>query len=196
MGNGSAGIRVWYDDNSRRNISLKLVNHKEMIISNSRAELGAILQALRQNGDDKLEIESGSLSSLRAICTHSNKYEDINWLGIRNTDLLKGILIRLRTRPARTSFTWIKGHNENNYGNKRADELANKGREKNTTPEMDHEEWINNHPSLQAGAWLQALKAKQIYAIVVKWHTKDLKPILHQDTIDEAQNKIEEATGL
>ena len=41
--------------------------------SNSRAELGAILEALRQNERDDLEIESepGPLTSLRAICNLS-----------------------------------------------------------------------------------------------------------------------------
>ena len=163
---------MWYDDNSRRNISLNISNHGDIIVSNSRAELGAILQGLRQNEDDESEIESDSLSSLRAICSHSDKYEDINWLGVMNTDLLKGILIRLRTRPARTSFIWVKGHNEDNYGNNTADELANEGSGKNTIMEMDEEEWINNHPALQDGARLQALEAEQIYAALVKWHKK------------------------
>ena len=44
------------------------------------------------------------------------------------------------TEVAQTSFIWVKGHNENNYRNKRADELANEGREKNTITEMDEEE--------------------------------------------------------
>jgi len=99
--NASAGIGVWYNDDSRRNVPLKLNNDKNNTVSNTRAELGAILEALRQNETDDLEIESDSLSSLRAICTHSGKYEDLDWLGIKNKALLKGILIRLRTRPAK-----------------------------------------------------------------------------------------------
>ena len=80
---------------------------------------------------DELEIELDSLSRLRAICNLSEKYEDINWHGIRTADLLEGILIRLRTRPARTTFKWVQGH-EDNYGNIRADRLANEGRESNS----------------------------------------------------------------
>jgi len=87
---------MWYADGSR----LKLTNHKSRIASSSQAELAAILEALRQNKTDNLEIESDSLTSLKAIDTHLEKYEDLNWLGIQNADLLKGILIRLRTRPA------------------------------------------------------------------------------------------------
>jgi len=79
---------------------MKLTNHDLRTVSNSRAEFGAILEELRQNETDDLEIESDSLTSLRAICSHLEKYEDLNWHGIQNADLLKGILIRLRTRPA------------------------------------------------------------------------------------------------
>jgi len=63
-------------------------------------------------------------------------------------DLLKGILIRLRTRPARTAFTWVKGHEEN-YGNNRADELANTGRITDSQTRMDEDIWIENHPALR-----------------------------------------------
>ena len=93
---------------------MRLENTGLRFASNSRAELGAILEALRQNERDDLEIESDSLTSLRAICNLSEKYEDINrrhnWEGIQNEDLLKSILIRLRTRKAQTYFKWVKGH--------------------------------------------------------------------------------------
>ena len=126
--NASAGIGVWYADGSRWNIALKLENQQNHPTSNSRVELSAILEALRQNEEEDLVIESDSLSSLRAICTDLVRYKDQGWYGIQNTDLLKGILIRLRTRPAQTEFRWVKGHDEEKYGNKRADALADTGR--------------------------------------------------------------------
>jgi len=89
----------------------------------------------------------------------SDKYEDLNWLGVQNVDLLKSILIKLRTRTARTAFKWVKGHEEENYGNNRADALANAGRENESLMRMDNENWIDNHPALQDGARLQALDA-------------------------------------
>ena len=67
----------------------------EKLVSNSRAELAAILEALKQNNMDDLQIESDSLSSLRAICNHLDKFEDLNWSGVKNVDILKGILVRL-----------------------------------------------------------------------------------------------------
>ena len=51
-----------------------------MIASNSRAELGGILEALRQN---ETEMGSESLTSLEVICTYSDRYEDLNWSRIQ-----------------------------------------------------------------------------------------------------------------
>lgn len=96
--NATAGIGVFYDNGNERNISLKMTSREGKLVSSSRAELTAILEALKQNTVDDLEIESDSLSSLRAICTHLGKYEDPNWSDVKNADILKGILIRF-TRP-------------------------------------------------------------------------------------------------
>jgi len=128
--NTTAGVGVWYADRCRRNISMSLTNHG--------AELGAILEALRQNECNDLEIEPDSLTSLKAICSDAEKYEDRNWLDVQNADLLKSILIKLRTRPARTAFKWVKGHDDN-YGNNEADKLANEGRESEETLRLDDE---------------------------------------------------------
>jgi len=108
---------------------MSLMNQGKEAPSNSRAELGAILEALRRNEIDDLEIGSDSLTSLRAICVDAEEYEDQDWLGVRDADLIKAILIRLHTRPARTAFRWVKGHDDN-YRNNRADALANEGRDR------------------------------------------------------------------
>ena len=104
LGKCLAGTGVWYVDGSRRNKALKLENQEDKYASNSRAELSAILEALRQNEADDLEILSEPPSSPRAIRKESDKFEDLNWNGMQNTVLSKGILIRLRTRPAQTTF--------------------------------------------------------------------------------------------
>ena len=83
-------------------------------------------------------------------------------LGVRNIDLLKSILVRPWTRPAWTTFKWGKGH-EDNYGNKRADVLANEGREAEAAARPDEAEWINDYPALQDGVRLQALEARHMY---------------------------------
>jgi len=51
-------------------------------------------------------------------------------------------------------------------------------------------------PALQDGARLQALEANQIFKALLKWHTKKVEPILHQEKLEEAKNEIEEATNL
>ena len=155
----------------------------EAYASNLRAELGAILETLRQNERDNLIIESDSLSSLGAICKDSIKYEDLNWNRIINADLLKGILIRLRTRLALTEFRWVKGHDEDSYGNSRADALADTSREQDTTVRIDDKEWIEGHSALQDRARLQALNAKHTYMALLKWYTKKKPPILHQEVL-------------
>ena len=66
--NASAGIGVWYNNGDQRNIRMKLQCTETNMPSNSRAELRAILKALKQNESDDLAIESDSLTSLRAIC--------------------------------------------------------------------------------------------------------------------------------
>ena len=173
--NAKGGIGVWYGDGSRRNIALKIETHHDKPPSNSRAELSAILETLRRNEIDDLLIQSDSLTSLNAICKDSLKYKDQAWNGVQNSDLLKGILIWLRTRPAQTEFQRVKGHNENNYRNSRADVLADEGREQDIPVEMDSEEWLDGHPTIQDGARLQALEAKHTYSAIVRWHTKKTK---------------------
>lgn len=97
--NASGGIGTWYANGNRGNRALKIEAHLDKPASSSRAELNAILETPRQNETD-LTIESGSMESIKAICKNSVKYEDQGWDGIQDTDLLlKGILIRLRTRP-------------------------------------------------------------------------------------------------
>jgi len=74
--NASAGIGIWYANGSGRNILMELKSNGTDITSNSQAELGVILEALRQNNIDNLQVESDSLTSLRAICSHAEKHED------------------------------------------------------------------------------------------------------------------------
>ena len=74
--------------------------------------------------------------------------------------------------------------------NNRADTLADEGRNSDTRMVMDEEEWYNNHPALQDGARLQVLEANHMYKLLLKWHTKKIAPILHQDKLDEVKTKL------
>jgi ribonuclease HI len=74
--NATAGISVWYADGNRRNISMKLTKNRAYTVPNSRAELGAILEALRQNEGDDLEIEpdSPARTTFKWVKGHANNY--------------------------------------------------------------------------------------------------------------------------
>lgn len=41
-----------------------------------------------------------------------------------------------------------------------------------------------NHPALQDGARLQALEARHMDRLLLKWHTMKTTPILHQDKLE------------
>ena len=109
---------------------------------------------------------------------------------MQNTDLLTGILISLRTGPAQTTFRWVRGHEEDNNSNKRADAPADTGRENDIPVRLDDEEWIEDHPSLQDGARLQEMDGRHTYRALLIWHTKWVPPILHQGTLDEAKEEL------
>ena len=193
--NASAGIGVCYASGSGQNILMELKSNRTDIASNSRAELGAILEALRQNDRNDLQIESVSLTSLRANCSHAEKHEDQGWSGIRNADLLKAKLIELRTKPARTTFKWVKGHDKD-HRNIKAGALANEGRISDLIMRVDDENWVGGHAALQDGARLQALEAKHICSAILKWHSESNILNKPQEAIDEAKDRVEETTGL
>ena len=108
---------------------------------------------------------------------------------------MKGILIRLRTRHAKTSLGWVKGHAED-YRNNRADALANTGRENDSIVRMDEEDWLNSHPALQDRAQIQALEAKHVYNILIERFMQKTTPVRHQLTLEDAKDKVQEVTGL
>jgi len=61
---------------------------------------------------------------------------------------------------------------------------------------MDEKDWIDNHPTLQDGVRLQALEIKQIYNMLIGWYTKKNNPMKHQETLNDAKDRVEENTGL
>ena len=40
------------------------------------------------------------------------------------------------------------------------------------------------------------MEAMQTYNALLEWHTRRLPHILHQETLDEAKDRIQETTGL
>ena len=94
-----------------------------------------------------------------------------------------------------TERDWVKGHDDN-YGNERADALADAGRNSNTSLILDDKEWTDSHPALQDGARLQALEAENTYEELLKWYTRKITPIPRQEILNDAKDQLEEVTGL
>ena len=82
------------------------------------------------------------------------------------------------------------------HGNNRADALANAGRESNALIETDEEDWPDKRPALHGQARLQALDAKHMYNILLRRNTKDVPPMLHQEKLDDAKNRVQQTTRL
>jgi len=74
--------------------------------------------------------------------------------------------------------------------------LANTGRITDSQTRMDEDIWIENHPSLQDGARLQALGIKQIYKALIGRLSKKHNPMKLQEILNEAKDKEEENSGL
>jgi len=84
-----------------------------------------------------------------------------------------------------------QGH-EDNYRNNRAEMRA----EREVTMLLDNKDWVTNHAALQDGTRLQALGAKHSYDAVLECHPRIPLPTKYREVIEEAKNKVEEATGL
>ena len=126
--NATAGVGVWHAHGSERNISLKYVNHGTSVASNSRAELGATLEALRQNEKDDLEIESDSLASPKGDMFSRRKVRRLELVRHSKRGPPQGYPNQATNETGSNGLTWVTGHDDN-CGNNRADALENEERE-------------------------------------------------------------------
>lgn len=190
--NSTAGIGNWHREDSMRNVALKLSGPAQ---TNQRAELAAILAALQFNSsDDDLLIYSDSLTSLSTICHKLQRYEDIGWNKVKNSDILMQITDELRTRQGTCEFQWVKAH-ENNEGNNMADELANQGRIGDDYFILGESNCANSR-AIHDGARLCALEMKDIYSILTARLTDGKGEIKRAERIEEAKEMTEIETGL
>jgi ribonuclease HI len=190
--NSTAGIGNWYGEDSDQNLGLKLDG---IVQTNQRAELTAILAALRSNSsDDDLLIYSDSLTSLNILCNKIEHYEDMGWHNVKNANILMDIVDELRTRQGTCEFMWVEAHT-NNEGNNRAEELANLGRLGDDTF-ITTETNSTNSRAIHDGARLSALTMKDIYSILTERLTKGKGEIPHPERLDEAKVELARETGL
>ena len=65
-----------------------------------------------------------------SLTKHLKEWENIGWIGIKNTALFQKAAYLLRRCTTPTFFEWVKGHN-GDLGNEESNKLAKEGAEKN-----------------------------------------------------------------
>jgi ribonuclease HI len=137
------GYGVFFGDNDPRNVSEPLPSNM-VKQTNNTAELNAILKVFQLIPEtQKIIIRPDSTYARDVITNWMLGWKARGWMKQdgkvpANLDVIKQIE-RLWTplREANTTFKWVEGHS-GNYGNKRADELANQGSAKRLL-EMKHQ---------------------------------------------------------
>ena len=193
--NGSANSRtgagIWHKRGSELNQAIRI---KGEVQTNQRAELIAIIMALKRKRNHTIKINSDSKSCLDGILKHLKNWEDKAWLDITNAEEWQHLAYLLRRRTAPTKFKWIKGHS-GEEGNEEADRLASEGANKEDYTEIS----FGVPPRFKiTGARLQTLTQAQAYRLIIK--QKGKTPGGQSETtainIETAQDEVERTTGL
>jgi len=159
MENAKCGAGIWINDNNSEN---KAVNIQEGNKTNQRAELIAIIEAIKIAKNENVTIFTDSLTCIENITENIMKWEDKDWSNVRNEEDWKILVYLLRKKSGTTEFKWVKGHS-GIEGNEKADKLADKGR----TAE-DKYNPIEVPKSFQiTGARLQTLTQAQAYKLII-----------------------------
>lgn len=184
-GNARAGAGIWHSEDSQYNKAIRIGGENQ---SNQRAELIAIMEALRLKKGGHMKICSDSRYSVDGITKHLNKWEDENFQGRENEKEWKEIAYLLRQRTGPTSFTWVKGH-AGLLGNERADRMANEGAEKEEIDELDY----NIPKEFQiTGIRLTNMTQKLAYETIKRRNEKELTSKEKiKETITETQEELE-----
>jgi ribonuclease HI len=109
-------------------------------ITNNRAELFAILQAIKNISSaytfDRINVYTDSEYSQKSLTVWVNSWKKNNWKNsqnkpVDNRDIIEPIHEYMRTYMNKIKIIWVKSHTGKNdphsLGNSMADELANKG---------------------------------------------------------------------
>jgi len=73
---------------------------------------------------------------IEGLTTHRETWENNGWIEIKNAPLFRKAIHLLRTRAARTTLLWVKGHN-GTIGNEESDQLAKQGANKPRADTLD-----------------------------------------------------------
>ncbi|KAJ3820010.1 hypothetical protein F5880DRAFT_1488743 [Lentinula raphanica] len=147
--------------------------------------------------DQNLSIKSDSKTFVNGLTRDLQKWEDKGFIGIENAPEIRATAATLRDRHALTKLTWIKGHS-GIEGNELADNLANEGRQKAHSDEinLDIPQTLNltgmKLKSLTQSLAERAIKIKKMRKPAYK---KKLERRATMCNIGRTQACIEERTG-
>ncbi|KAJ3808271.1 ribonuclease H-like domain-containing protein, partial [Lentinula aff. lateritia] len=83
----------------------------------------------------ELIIHSDSKTCIQGLTKNLRKWEDSGYADIKNAKEIRATVANARQRKATTTLHWVKGHSGID-GNEKADELADKGRDKETPDDI------------------------------------------------------------
>lgn len=184
--NSTAGSGIYVPSNETLSKAIRITGPQ----TNQRAELIAVLEAIRINKNHNIEIRTDSRYCIDGILLHAKKNEDANWMDISNADVWKAVISTLRQRTSTTTFKWIKGHS-GEPGNEAADKLAAEGAEKQ---DPDHINLKTNPRFRIKGARLSSLTQKQAYRMTIKKLTKFGLTYNTSSSLEDIQDEIERIT--
>jgi len=160
MMNAQCGAGVWISDNNKDNKAISIIDG---IKTNQRAELIAIIEAIKIAGNRDVTIFTDSMTCIENIVDNIPQWEDKDWIDVKNSEDWKALVFLLRKKAGTTEFQWIKGHS-GIEGNEKADRLADKGR----TAELKYQQ-IEVPENFQiTGARLQTLTQAQAYKLILR----------------------------
>jgi ribonuclease HI len=188
MENAQCGAGIWFGEG---NINNKAVNITEGNKTNQRAELIAIIEAIKQTENKNVTITTDSMTCIENITENLQKWEDKSWLEVKNSEDWKALAYLLRKKAGTTEFKWVKGH-DGVEGNEQADKLADKGR----TAELTYQQ-VKVPPNFEiTGARLQTLSQKQAYKLVLR--NKEITPggTNTNKRLEHIQEEVEERWNI
>jgi ribonuclease HI len=125
--NAQCGAGIWRGEGHPQNKAIKVPGNEQ---SNQVGELAVIIKAIEETLNCvPILIKSDSKYAIEGLTLHLENWEDQGWIGIKNSKWFKRAAYLLRAHSATTTFQWVKGHN-GELGNKKSDELAKKGMDK------------------------------------------------------------------
>ena len=132
--NAKCGGGVWFGQNDPQNIAFRVPGKSQ---SNQIGELAATIVAIQKTPHFRpLEIKSDSKYVIKGLTENLHHWEDRGWIQVQNEQLFKTAAYLLKRRSAKTTFTWVKGHN-GTQGNEESDKLAKEGATKEIPDDID-----------------------------------------------------------